>query len=374
MNIGFDAERAYHNETGLGNYSRTVISGLMKLHPESNYHLFSTDKPLDLPYFNRSLQESGASWKLENSGFLGKYSRSFGWGSHARKQKLDIYHGLSNEIPLDLKPGKTKIVVTIHDLIFKRYPETYKPIDRWIYDKKSANAATHADLILATSEQTKADIEGYYPQSIGKIKVAYQDVDPAFHFRKRPEAVAKNLYQFDIVEKPYILCVSKLAKRKNHFKLVEAYKKVMHLIPEDLVLVGSRGDAADEILNQLGDLEGRLRWLGQVETDNLVNLYDGCSFTVYPSFFEGFGIPLLESMRRGKAIVSSKGSCFQEIAGPAALYADPQSIDEIAEQILKLSTDSSTKAELEKASATEAKRFEPKKLLENIYQLYQSLL
>ena len=148
----------------------------------------------------------------------------------------------------------------------------------------------------------------------------------------------------------------------------------MHLIPEDLVLVGSRGDAADEILNQLGDLEGRLRWLGQVETDNLVNLYDGCSFTVYPSFFEGFGIPLLESMRRGKAIVSSKGSCFQEIAGTAALYADPESIDEIAEQILKLSTDSSTKAELEKASAIEAKRFEPKKLLENIYQLYQSLL
>lgn len=373
MKIGFDAKRALHNPTGLGNYSRTLISGLMKWHPENEYVLFDTGKPLDLPYFNRALNESGAHWKIETGGFLGKHSRTFGWGGKARKLNLDVYHGLSNEIPLDWKRGNSKSVVTIHDVIFKRFPESYKPIDRWIYDKKTAFAAKNADLILATSLQTKSDLEEFYPASTGRIEVAYQDTDAGFHYRKRPEAVAKILYKFDIVERPYILCVSKLEKRKNHKTLVDAFKKVFHQIPEDLVLVGNRGDAGDEILEQLGDFEGRLRWLGKVEPDDLVNLYDGCSFTVYPSVFEGFGIPLLESMRRGKAIVSSKGSCFEEIAGSAALYADPNSAEEIAAQILRLSSDSDFKKSIEKSALVECKRFEPKILIEQVHQAYSRL-
>ena len=373
MKIGFDAERAFHNETGLGNFSRSFITGMMKLHPEHEYLLLDTGNPLDLPYFNRALNDSGAVWKNIQPGFLGKYSRTYGWGAASRREKLDVFHGLSNELPLDWKSGSVASIVTIHDLIFRRFPETYKSMDRWIYDKKVAFVAKRADMILATSHQTKADLEDFYPESKGRIEVVFQDCDPGFHYRKRTEAVAKILYKYDIVERPYILCVSKLEKRKNHKRLLEAFKKILNLISEDLVLVGSRGDAADEILDQLGDFDGRLRWLGKVETDDLVNLYDGSSFTVFPSVFEGFGIPLLESMRRGKAIVTSKGSCFEEIAGRSALYADANSSDEIAEQIFRISTQSETKAELERLAKIESKRFDPKILVEQVHKIYSGL-
>jgi glycosyltransferase involved in cell wall biosynthesis len=371
MKIGFDAKRAFHNQTGLGNYSRTLISGFFNQFPENEYVLFNTPKPLDLPYFNRNLQESGASFRQWTGS---NFSRFFGWGSVAKREKLDIYHGLSNEIPFDLKKGKVKSVVTVHDLIFKRFPEGYKPIDRWIYDQKCKFLARHADLILATSQQTADDLQAFYPTSQGRVEVVYQDCDINFHYRRRPEAIARVLYKYDLVERPYILCVSKLEKRKNHKTLLEAFRKVMHEIPEDLVLVGGRGDTADEVLPQMDDMQGRLRWLGRVETDDLVNLYDGSAFTVYPSVFEGFGIPLLESMRRGKAIVSSEGSCCGEIAGSAALYADPNSADELASCLLSLSSNSEMRKKLEVSCEMETKRFNPDKLVAQVMEKYRNLL
>lgn len=346
----------------------------MKQFPKDSYKLFDVGQPLDLPYFIRQLNESQADWKIETGGLLGKKSRTYGWGSKVRSLGLDIYHGLSNEIPLDWKPGKTKAIVTIHDVIFKRYPGAYKPLDRWIYNQKTKFAARKADLILATSKQTKADLEGWYPESVGKIEVVYQDADPGFHYRKRPEAIARILYRHDLVDRPYILCVSKLEKRKNHKVLLEAFKKAMPFIPEDLVLIGGRGDTADEILDHLGDFEGRLRWLGRVETDDLVNLYDGSSFCVFPSVFEGFGIPLLEAMRRGKAQVTSIGSCFEEIAGSAALYCSSEDSDELAQSLISVSTKPQIKLQLEEACKQEVKRFDPISQLERIHQLYRQVL
>ncbi|HRH33875.1 MAG TPA: glycosyltransferase family 1 protein [Catalimonadaceae bacterium] len=374
MTIGYDAKRAFHNQTGLGNYSRTLIAGMMKQYPGEAFRLFDVGQPMELPYFIRQLNDSQADWKMETGGWLGKNSRTYGWGSKARSLGLDIYHGLSNEIPLDWKSGKTKAVVTIHDVIFKRFPSSYKPLDRWIYNFKTSFATKKADLILATSQQTKADLERWYPDSLGKIEVVYQDADPGFHYRKRPEAVARILYRHDLVERPYILCVSKLERRKNHKILLEAFKKAMPYIPEDLVLIGGRGDTAEEILNQLGDFEGRLRWLGRVEADDLVNLYDGASFCVFPSVFEGFGIPLLEAMRRGKAQATSTGSCFEEIAGTAALYSPPDNSEALAQSIVNISTKPQIKLALEAACRQEVKRFDPNLQLNRIHQLYQQIL
>lgn len=119
MTIGYDAKRAFHNQTGLGNYSRTLIAGMMKQYPGEAFRLFDVGQPMELPYFIRQLNDSQADWKMETGGWLGKNSRTYGWGSKARSLGLDIYHGLSNEIPLDWKSGRTKAVVTIHDVIFK---------------------------------------------------------------------------------------------------------------------------------------------------------------------------------------------------------------------------------------------------------------
>jgi len=373
MTIGYDAKRAFHNPTGLGNYSRTLISAMFKQHPEIEYYLFDTKGPMDLPYFNRALRESGAKFHYE--GGSGSFGRGISWGRKAAKHNLDIYHGLSNEIPLDWKSGKSaKAVVTIHDVIFKRFPDAYKWSDRFVYEKKTAFACKKADLILVPSKQTRADLEGWFPSCKGRVEVLYQDANPAFHYRKRPEAIAKVLYKFDLVERPYILCVSRLEKRKNHLKLLEAFKKVMPQIQEDLVLVGGRGDMGDEILDQLGDFNGRLRWLGAVETDDLVNLYDGAVYTVFPSVFEGFGIPVLESIRRGKAVLTSKGSCFEEVAAEAGIYTDPNSSDDIAEGLLQMSGDQGLRFSLEEAARRQATRFDLKSLTEELFAHYRKIV
>jgi glycosyltransferase involved in cell wall biosynthesis len=349
MIIGYDAKRAFHNPTGLGNYSRTLLTAMFRQHPENQYVLFDTKNPMDLPYFNRALRESSAPYRYE--GGSGSLARMFSWGKKAARLNLDIYHGLSNEMPLDWKVGGSgKAVVTIHDVIFRRFPEAYRWTDRLIYQQKTAFACKKADLILVPSKQTRADLEGWFPACKGRVEVLYQDTSPAFHYRKRPEAVAKVLYKYDLVERPYILCVSKLEKRKNHLRLLEAFRKVMPSIQEDLVLVGGRGDTADEVLDQLGDFNGRLRWLGAVDADDLVNLYDGCVFTVFPSVFEGFGIPVLESIRRGKAVLTSKDSCFEEVAAEAGGYADPHSSDDIAEGLLRMSEDAGLRFSLEEAA------------------------
>jgi glycosyltransferase involved in cell wall biosynthesis len=373
MTIGYDAKRAFHNPTGLGNYSRTLLTAMFRQHPENEYVLFDTSRPLDLPYFNRALRESGSKFRYE--GGAGTFGRTFFWGKKAAGMKLDLYHGLSNEIPLDWNPRRgVKSVVTIHDVIFRRFPLAYKWTDRFIYQQKTAFACKKADLILVPSLQTRADLEGWFPSCKGRVEVLYQDTAPAFHYRKRPEAVAKVLYKYDLVERPYILCVSKLDQRKNHLRLLKAFRMVMKEIPEDLVLVGARGDAAEEVLDQLGDFEGRLRWLGAVETDDLVNLYDGSVFTVFPSLFEGFGIPVLESVRRGKAVLASSDSCCEEVAGPAGIYADPTSEKSLAEGLISLSTDSSLRFQLELSASRQAEKFNLQLLTEELHNHYRRIL
>ena len=373
MNIGYDAKRAFHNPTGLGNYSRTLLTAMFRQHPENSYVLFDTKKPLELPYFQRALRESGAPYRYE--GGSGFFARTFLWGSKAAKFKLNVYHGLSNEIPLDWNPRRgIKSVVTIHDVIFRRYPQAYNRSDRFIYQQKTSFACRKADLILVPSKQTRADLEGWFPSCKGRVEVLYQDTAPAFHHRKRPEAVAKVLYKYDLVERPYILCVSRLEQRKNHLRLLDAFRKVMDEIPEDLVLVGARGDTAEEVLNQLETFGGRLRWLGPVDTDDLVNLYDGSVYTAFPSVFEGFGIPVLESVRRGKAVLTARDSCCEEVAESAGAYADPLSVDSLAEGLWKLSSDASYRFQLEEAARQQAGRFNLASLTEDLFAHYKRIL
>lgn len=368
MKIGFDAKRAFHNQTGLGNYSRSLVASFMKQFPDNEYFLFDTGMPLSLPYFERSLNESGAAWHRVETSNIG---RVYGWGGKVGKLNLDVFHGLSNEIPLDWKPGKVRSVVTIHDLIFKRFPQTYTSTDRWIYEKKTAFAAKNADVILAASHQTREDLERFFPSSAGKTHVLYQDAEPTFQTRKRPEAVARTLHRYNLIEEPYFLCVSKLEQRKNHLTLIKAFSQIKERVPHSLVLVGGPGDTARDVEKEMDQMPGRLRWLRGIDQDELLNLYDGSEFCVYPSVFEGFGIPLVEAMRRGKALITSTGSCFKEIAGQAALYADPESSDEFATILLDLCLNPSHRDQLATHAQNELKRYDRSNLNNELMTFYR---
>lgn len=176
MKIGFDAKRAYHNYTGLGNYSRDLIQNLLTYYPDNEYHLYAP-KTGDNPRFKFVEQHDNVITHFPESSLHKTFNglwRSVDLDTFLAKDKIDVFHGLSNEIPMRKKASKVKHVVTIHDLIFKRFPNTYKKLDRNIYNTKFKYAAQNADKIIAISEQTKRDIVEFYNVEENKIEVIYQ--------------------------------------------------------------------------------------------------------------------------------------------------------------------------------------------------------
>ena len=178
MNIGFDAKRAFHNSTGLGNYSRTLIQGLATYYPHNEYFLFNPKPSKNYQLFFSNVHE------ILPGGFVGKNFSSL-WRSNLVKNDLkefgiQLYHGLSNEIPVGIRKTAVPAVVTIHDLIFERYPDQFKKIDVIIYRKKFKYACINANRIIAASNQTKQDIVDRYKIDESKIDVCYQSCHPVF--------------------------------------------------------------------------------------------------------------------------------------------------------------------------------------------------
>ena len=160
MKIAYDAKRAFRNYSGLGNYSRTVINAMSKYFPENQYCLYTPRTGYNYNDFPPKDAKIISPEKMLDKKFS-SYWRSYKIHLSLLQEKIDIYHGLSHELPVHIKKSGAKSIVTIHDLIFFRYPELYKRIDRSIYKKKYKHAVNVADKILAISQQTKRDITSF---------------------------------------------------------------------------------------------------------------------------------------------------------------------------------------------------------------------
>ena len=184
MRIGFDAKRAFFNNTGLGNYSRATINALCRMLPEDDHFLYTPLKgkhTIYSPPENATVRLPSTIWGSQ----LKSYWRTYGLAKQLAKEKIDIYHGLSNEIPVGIERTGVKSIVTIHDLIFMRLPHLYSPLDRRIYEKKVRNAVRNADRLIAISRQTKEDLRELFGADEEKIRVLYQGCNPGFTTKKR---------------------------------------------------------------------------------------------------------------------------------------------------------------------------------------------
>jgi glycosyltransferase involved in cell wall biosynthesis len=371
MNIGFDAKRALFNRSGLGNYSRSTLKLLSDFYPENKYYLFS-------PKNSRKLFKSSGNQftVLPEPGIptsLSSFWRTWGIHRQIKMQKLDIYHGLSNELPWSIKKTGVKSVVTIHDLIFLRYPEYYPVFDRQIYKLKFRHACRVADIIIAISEATKADIITYFGTAPEKIEVVYQTCDPVFRILlddNKKELVRKKY----ILPEKYILYLGTIEKRKNALSLIKAYLIANPDIP--LLIAGRPTDYLSEIneflkLNPVGD---RIIFRHNIDSADLPALYQSAELFVYPSVFEGFGIPILEALYSGVPVISSTGSCFAETGGDAALYCDPYNVNQMSECISKVLNDPNARKSMIDKGFEHAGRFDEPNVASNLMKIYQNLL
>ena len=375
MKIGFDAKRAYQNFTGLGNYSRDLIEHLIKNYSENEYILFapkdSENSRLDfLNKFDNTYTVFPQN-KL-NKTFKGLW-RTINMEKSIIKNDVDIYHGLSNEIPR-VKNKKIPYIVTIHDLIFKRFPRNYRSIDRKTYDIKYKYAAKHADLTIAISEQTKEDIVEFYKIKPETIKVIYQTCHENFRKKYSNEAIEIAKTKFKL-PKEFILNVGTIETRKNLISIINAMSVMKIDVP--LVVVGKKTQYINFLKIQMKKINfdsKKILFLEDVSIDELPIIYSLSSLFLYPSLFEGFGIPILEALYCKTPVISSKGSCFQEAGGDFSKYIDSENKEEFAFQIEECLTNNKLRESMIKEGLKHAENFQPNKISKQLIDVYESLV
>jgi glycosyltransferase involved in cell wall biosynthesis len=370
MRIGFDAKRAFHNRSGLGNYSRSTIRLLSEYFPENEYFLFSEKNSNSLFPFSDKLTIINPEREISNS--LSGYWRSWGIYQQINSLKPDIYHGLSNELPLSIKKTSCKTVVTIHDLIFLRYPEYYSQIDKQIYSFKFRHACRVADKIIATSESTKHDIISFFGTNANKIEVVYQSCDPVFRILISESSKYEIRKKYNLPDE-YILMLGTIEKRKNALSLIKAY--LNENIDFPLVIAGKSTVYLDEINQFLKNKSGtdRIFFRNNIESADLPALYQSALVFAYPSVFEGFGIPIVESLYSGVPVITSTGSCFAETGGDAAQYCDPYNIGQIGETLKKVLADSDLRKSMIQRGLDHVQKFNESNVASNLLKVYSDL-
>jgi glycosyltransferase involved in cell wall biosynthesis len=367
MRIGFDAKRAYNNFSGLGNYSRYVISNIFRFYPENEY-LAYTPRIADKGLFT---MPGDIVVRQPKKGFFnpkGSLWRSFSLTQLLNDDGIDLFHGLSNELPYGIHRSRIRSVVTIHDLIFLEKPELYKPIDRMIYERKVRYVTRAATRIIAVSEQTKQDIIRFLNVDESRISVVYQGCSRQFYKRLGEEALQDARRQFALPSN-YLLYVGTIEERKNLLKVVMALHQGRIDIP--LVVVG-RKTAYYNLVKAYIDSHKlqNIHFLDQVQTSHLPAIYQGALGFIYPSSYEGFGIPILEALNSGVPVITSRGGCLEETAGKGGILIDPFNQEEMIEAIRNVIEDSALKDRLIREGGAHALRFREEQTIPALYHVY----
>jgi glycosyltransferase involved in cell wall biosynthesis len=371
MNIGFEAKRVFHNKTGLGNYSRDLIKILSQYFPENKYLLYNSKKT-NIHLFEAN--NSNVFEKNPKNKFFIRFNvlwRQFFVTNDLINDKIEIFHGLSGEIPRGLRSKKIKSIVTIHDLIFLEYPKLYSFWDRKIHFYKFKKAAQEADIVVAISEQTKKDIVKYLKISPSKIKVVYQGCNEVFKktYSENEKLIVQEKYN---LPQKFILNVGTIEVRKNILLAVKSIKNINTI----LVIVGKETEYLKEIKKYISEnnLEKKVIFLKGLQLEELAILYQLATIFVYPSIYEGFGIPIIEALFSKTPVITTNSGVFPEAGGPNSLYASSNSVLEMENAIQKLLNDEKLRFEIAEKGYEFAKKFNDEQIAYNWMNLYKTLL
>lgn len=369
MRIGFDAKRIFHNRSGLGNYGRTIINQLSTFYPNHEYLLYNPKKG-NIPFATATNCKEILPTTTIDSLFC-SYWRSKSIVNQLVKDKVELFHGLSNELPKGINKSRIKSIVTIHDLIFKRFPETYKPLDVRIYDSKSRHACEVADKIIAISNQTKNDIIEFYNIQASKIEVVYQGCAAIY---KQTYSDAEKLEVKHRLKLPdnFILNVGTIEQRKNSITIVKALSKLQDT---NLVIVGGKNnDYYEQLKNTIKalNLENRVHILSGISDNDLAIIYQLAQLFIYPSVFEGFGIPIIEALYSKTPVIAATGSCLEEAGGKSSIYCNPYDVDAFATAIQEVISNNDLSNKMISDGVEYAHQFNDENIAQQLINIYLS--
>ena len=374
LTIGYDAKRAVSNGTGLGNYCRTLLNDLGTIDTTDSFRLYVPDlgrddlrSQLDMP---RNMSFVTPANKLVKP--LRSLWRIKGIVNDLNRDGVDIYHGLTGELPFGISSTGIKSVVTIHDLIFMRHPEYYSPIDVAIYKWKFRNAIRQANRIIAISECTRRDIMELGEIDDSRIDVVYQSCDTRFRQQVSPEQKQDVRARYSL-PKRYVLFVGTIEERKNALLAAQALPYLSDEI--HLVLVGRQTAYAKTITSfaRQNGLANRIHMLSGVPTSDLYAIYQQAECFVYPSRYEGFGIPIIEAIQSRLPVIACTGSCLEEAGGPDNVYVDPDEPQEMAMAIKSITDNPDAARQIVTRSLDYIRRFENGNVAQEMLNVYRSL-
>lgn len=371
MQIGIDARAAlWYRGSGIGTYTYQLIRGLLSIDPLNHYQLVYPP----------------VRWTDVHDGFeliAGEdKNRSF-WeevqiAPDLESAGLDIYHVPQNGIGLPSSiQRKTKLVVTIHDLIPFVLPQTCSKSYLRIALRELPRVVDMADYIIAVSFNTKRDLVEILGVPDDKITVVYEAAEPIYRPICHREAKMYVEKEWGIAG-TYILNVGGFSRRKNVVGLVRAFYRVKAGLPDDcqLVLVGGAGggsyDEAKALVEKWG-LEGRVVFPGFVPTNSMPYLYSGADLFAYPSLYEGFGLPPLEAMACGVPVIAARSSSIPEVVGNGGLLYDPYDEESLSETLLKVMSDHELRRRLVERGCRQQARFSWRKAAAETWMVYQAL-
>ena len=373
LTIGFDAKRIVSNATGLGSYGRTLVNDLIRRADDDVDLLLYAPTPGRDDLRQQILINEHADFRYPQSSIvncqlsiLNSYWRSYGMTNDLKRDGVQLYHGLSGELPTGLRKAGIPGLVTIHDLIFLRHPEYYPWIDAKLYAWKFRQTLKEADHIIAISQRTKVDIMEFGDVPPERISVVYQSYNPRFSATPSAETQAAVRKRYGLPEH-FILNVGTIERRKNLRLAVEA----LPLLPTDihLVAVGRQTKYIREIPKS-----PRLHMLSGVPDSDLAAIYSLADAFVYPSRYEGFGIPIIEAIAAGLPVVACTGSCLEEAGGPANLYVNPDDAAGLAEAICQVLPGNPDREQRIQQSQQYIKRFEGLDVAGQMMSIYLQMI
>lgn len=372
MHIGFDAKRFFHNATGLGNYARSTVLGLAEHFPEHRYTLYT---PSQTGQFCTLPASHGLH--VQEACPLGRAFpamwRSLGIPWAALQDGLDIYHGLSHELPMTDFAARTRTVVSMHDLLFLTHPHLYPWVDRALYTFKYKKSCMRADMVVAISQKTADDVHELFGVPWQRIRVVHQSCAPAFSLPLSADEKAR-LRRAHSLPEDYVLFVGSLIPRKGAQTLIAALAELPPADRPGLVIVG-KGPLETSLREQARalNLGSRVFFPGQVPAEDLPGLYQLARVFAYPSVGEGFGIPILEALSSRVPVITSTGSCFAEPGGDAALYTTPGDVQELAGALSKVLNDVALRQDMIARGVRHAQNFHISRTSANLMQVYAEL-
>jgi glycosyltransferase involved in cell wall biosynthesis len=367
--IGIDARKI--QDFGIGTYVRNLIRSLSALDSENRYVLLA--KPgdreglLDLPDNFQVALETSPVYSLRELAALS-------WQIY--RHKLDLYHSTHYVLPAWVG---SKVVVTIHDIIHLLYPEFLPSNLAFLYAQRMIRRSlTRGDAIISVSQNTKDDLKHHFEVDGRKIQVVHNGVEDVFRQRLPTEDLLRWLRHLDLTQ-PYLLFVGNPAKpHKNLDTVVQAYARARRMAQFDapLVCVGSREGSEFKIRQRaeylgIGD---KVRLLGHVAQEALPAVYQGAELFLYPTLYEGFGLPVIEAMASGVAVITSNTSALKEIAEGYAHLVDPLDLDGIAKAISHLMGNPEARAKLAELGAGRAEAFRWDQAAAKTLEIYLSVI